>query len=757
MSTTVTSITMTTPAFVFPLHHSLSPKESSPALPRAFPPSTTTTTNTSTGHARHTSVASLSASAPTTVFPPPTQRPALQHPNPQHLEQNRLSLPPSSSSSMQASKPRSPARKHAHRRSAAISHDFLADLRLEQQKQQVDASATPLPPSPTPSRAESPCRSPSLSLGSSSTSLASVSSASTTPPSRAKVMFSPAIEFIPSHSCTTSTSTTATITPSQQQPSANESPELLAAKPSADAEITRVSPLPVSPSKRASVVSTTSTASAPAATTTYKKGKSWSFIRFRRKTDGLSLSPPPTEEEDEGEEDEDEEDEDEDLPVPRPATPPHVSHAPRATHYFTRSGTPEPVIDLDAALGPAGTPSLLSGTWTTSSFHRRTESAPGMINGTKSVDFRTFSQSMSLALDGPRRSSSSSSGMSAVGRGMKRKMSAVAEIAEERDESAIDSEDNNSSSDEAQENSSSTAESQSVETKVERRSVWEDFVSSFNAASQNYNSSSASYNSSKTYDSQRLGAKLESVEGNETTVDTRDDVLIVDEFGEAIVLGEPGPEIRHSVIDSGANSLHNSGSTSTLSEQDMLSVSAPATESPTKRQESERGGWHFRKRSHDRRKSLVVGLKNAMMKSQSVGNLLHNNSTVNLSAGSREEVRNNSSNTAAAATSPSKSNKLHRRRPSKQDAAMYWQQQQQQLQRQTKSIGGSQQGWRSHGDLPVANTEPIVGTRRHAKHASVTTTTSSTLRAGTMKNLSNGKSKNVAGRMWDWVRGIIAV
>lgn len=505
-------------------------------------------------------------------------------------------------------------------------------------------------------------------------------------------MFSSAVEFIPSHSTTTSTSTTATLTPVRMSHDFSENS------------------IPETSSQESSSIDGESLNSLDKRTGAHKKGKSWSFIRFRKKVDTLSLSPPPTEEEDEvdGVDDDVEVGYKVGFSVPRPATPPSVSHVPRATHYLTRSATPEPMIDLDAALGPSGTPSLLSGAWTTGSvFHRRTESAPGMIAGTKSVDFRTFSKSMNLALAGVPRSSGD--------RGMKYKMGAVAEIAEEVDESAIEECDRSSSS-------GSSEPLEIVDTADnKRRSIWEDFVSSL---------------SSEAKDGNQL---IDSEEFRRSAA--AEDVLIVDDSGEAVMLGEPGPEIRHSMLlesDSAGewsapSSLHNAGSISTVSDEEA----SPAAATVIARKPATSGSGLARKRSQEKRRSVVLGLKNAMMKSQSVGNLLP----------------------SAESESPSKASKLHRRLPSKHDVADLLNIQQRRHSENVSLLGLNKHGWRSQGNLPAAGTQPIISGSRHRKHASVgTTRTSSTMRAGTLKkNDSEKAGKSTAGRMWDWMKGMMRV
>ncbi|KAK9372908.1 uncharacterized protein V1513DRAFT_204395 [Lipomyces chichibuensis] len=539
-----------------------------------------------------------------------------------------LSLPP-----VEEPKQYSPSRTHAHRRSAAVSHDFLADLKHGR----IISSSVPAPHSPDvrlderdrlPSPPASPCRSSSVSLASSSAaSLASVSSTSTSPPSRLKVMFSPSVEFIPSHSSTTSTSTTTTIT---------------AARGSADLtdESARPEDQP-QPDKRRS------------------QKKSWSFIRFRRRSA-----------EAEDEDGDDDEDDDDVVPPPRSATPPRPSHA-RATHYFTGSGTPEPMIDLDAALGPAGTPPLLSGTWSSgATMHRRSESAPEMLawTGTTSVDFRTFSSSMAR-VDGSR--------------GMKRKMAAVVEVEESAEDEAAAAE-------EAQPEPVATPEPD------RRRSVWDEFVNSFAVpeAEQADNPSSPHVNPSS------------------------DEVLVVDEFGEVIVIGEPGPEIRHELTTAdNANSVHSSCPVSTFSDAPSVYSSAGS--------ETVSEILPVKSKRYSRRLSLVLNLKNAMLKSASVGNLIH--------------------------VDDHKPVKLHRRRNSKLDTITdTW----------SKELNRKPYGLRSHDNLPTTNIPPIEDPLCQSTGPAKSTSSSSSLHsrspAPTDSTQQSGKSKNMASRMWDWVRGIVA-
>ncbi|KAK9331108.1 hypothetical protein V1520DRAFT_96139 [Lipomyces starkeyi] len=574
MSTT-SSVSLSPPPFVFPLHH-----------------------------ARHESASFSCAPCPS------------------------LSLPP-----VAEPKQRSPSRTHAHRRSAAVSHDFLADLKHDR----ILSSSVPALHSPDerlgerdglPSPPASPCRSSSVSLASSSAaSLASVSSASTSPPSRLKVMFSPSVEFIPSHSSTTSTSTTTTIT---------------AAQGSADLTDELAPPIDQpQPDKRRS------------------HKKSWSFIRFRRRS---------AETEDENEDDDEDDDDDIVVPPPRPATPPRASHA-RTTHYFTRSGTPEPMIDLDAALGPAGTPPLLSGTWSSGgTMHRRSESAPEMLawTGTKSVDFRTFSSSIAR-VDGSR--------------GMKRKMAAVVEVEESAEEEAA--------AEEAQ------PEPVAVPDPERRRSVWDEFVSSFAVPEAEQADTQSSPH-----------------------VPSSDEVLVVDEFGDVVVIGEPGPEIRHELTTSdNANSVRSSCPVSTLSDAPSVSSSAGS--------ETVSEILPVNSKRHSRRLSLVLSLKNAMLKSHSVGNLIH--------------------------IDDHKPVKLHRRRSSKLDTFTdTW----------SKELNRKPYGLRSHGNLPTTNIPPIVDPLCQSTGPAKSTASSSSLHsrspAPTDSTQQSGKSKSMAYRVWDWVRGIVA-
>ncbi|KAK9354434.1 hypothetical protein V1523DRAFT_461094 [Lipomyces doorenjongii] len=582
MSTT-SPVSLSPPAFVFPLHH-----------------------------ARHDSASFSCAPCPS------------------------LSLPPTADP-----KQRSPSRSHAHRRSAAVSHDFLADLKhdriisspvtaLHSPDERLDErDRLPSPPS-------SPCRSSSVSLASSSAaSLASVSSASTSPPSKLKVMFSPSVEFIPSHSSTTSTSTTTTIT---------------AARGSADLTDESAPPLgQPQPDKRRS------------------HKKSWSFIRFRRRS-------AEAEGEDE-DEDEDEED-DEVVPPPRPATPPRASHA-RATHYFTRSGTPEPMIDLDAALGPAGTPPLLSGTWSSgAAMHRRSESAPEMLawTGTKSVDFRTFSSSIAR-VDGSR--------------GMKRKMASLVEVEEGAEEEAAAAAPAVAPAEEAQHEPVAAPEPE------RRRSVWDEFVNSFAVP---------------------VAGQAETP--SSPHVPPSDDVLVVDEFGDVIVIGEPGPEIRHEWTTSdNSSSVHSSCPLSTFSDARSVSSSAGS--------ETVSEILPVKSKRHSRRLSLVLSLKNAMLKSHSVGNLIH--------------------------IDDHKAGKLHRRRNSKLDPITdTW----------SEELSRKPYLLRSHGNPPTTNIPPIVGPLCQPTGPAKSTASSSSLHsrspAPTDSTQQSGKSKSMAYRVWDWVRGIVA-
>ncbi|KAJ8100325.1 hypothetical protein POJ06DRAFT_275432 [Lipomyces tetrasporus] len=565
-----------------------------------------------------TTTAPVSLSPPSFVFPlHPARHDAVSFPCPPcpSLPQPAVAEP----------KQRSPSRTHAHRRSAAVSHDFLADLK---QDHVISPFAPPLyPPSERdrqPSPPASPCRSSSASLASSSAaSLASVSSASTSPPSKAKVMFSPSVEFIPSHSSTTSTSTTTTITAARASSDLADEAALKPELPQSD--------------KRQS----------------HKKLKSWSFIRFRRWS---------TEEEDE----DDDEDDDEVVPPARPATPPRTSHS-RATHYFTRSGTPEPMIDLDAALGPDGTPTLLSGTWSAgAAMHRRAESAPEMLawTGTKSVDFGTFSNSISR-IDGSR--------------GMKRKMSAVVEVEESPDAETAATE--------------PPPDPVVVAEPERRRSVWDEFVNSFAIPEGEQADTPSSLFAAAS-----------------------DEVVVVDEFGDVIVIGEPGPEIRHELSDN-ANSLHNSSSVSTFSDARSVSSNADIhTVSEKSKATAKR---------HSRRRSLVLTLKNAMLKSQSVGNLLH--------------------------MDDHKPDKQYGRRHSKLDTVTG---------SSNDELGRHSHGWRSHGNLSSTNTSTVADPPCPSTTPSKSTASSSSLHsqspARTDSTQQSRKSKGMAYRVWDWVRGIIA-
>ncbi|KAK9468583.1 hypothetical protein V1512DRAFT_257439 [Lipomyces arxii] len=490
-------------------------------------------------------------------------------------------------------KQRSPSRTHAHRRSAAISHDLLADL------QAAKSMALPVVPreSSTPTASTSPPtpdltdgRSCSVSLTSSSAaSLVSVSSVSTSPPSKAKVMFSSAVEFIPSHSTTTSTSTmTSTSTVTTITP--NET---------------------LSHSSRRS----------------QKNTKSWSFIRFRRRSASDS--------------DYDEDDEDDSqLPLPRPATPPKPSPASqeiqaRSTHYFTRSGTPEPMIDLDAALGPAGTPPLLSGSWSSPAVHRRSESAPEVLwTGTKTVDFETFIAS----------SASSSSGYGA--RGMKRKMSAVVEVEEAVAEVSTEE----THTDDVFSPVTSVPE---VE-ENKRRSIWEEFVKSFESSSQ-------------------VMAEIQKTD---------------DETEE--IFGEPGPEIRHGVPEVVT-------SASTIEDLNLKSLN-PSTNTADSPQTKPR--QQSKDKKHGRQRSLVLSLKNAMLKSASVSNL-----------------------------PDTRSKKL-----------------------EDEKFGQQANGWKSEAQLPILT--DMSTTDKNSKVAGSKRITKRSLLP--VKLDEHRLKRGVAFRVWEWVRGIVA-
>ncbi|KAK9450053.1 uncharacterized protein V1518DRAFT_393047 [Limtongia smithiae] len=635
----------------------------------------------------------------------------------------------SSAGASTEAKQRSPARSHAHRRSAAMSHDFMVELQSQhdlarQQKQAPKSTDMHV------SRSMSPSPSSSVSRASSSASLASVSSTSTTPPAKAKVMFSPSVEFIPSHSVTTSTSTTATITPNHRLSA--EVPE-----PPAEASpgpVTVVAPVPrsepASPDKN------------------NKKARSWSFMRFRWKSvlDQPSSKASGTASTIESDEEEEEEDDDnaEFLALARPATPPRVSHS-STPHYFTRSGTPEPMIDLDAALGPAGTPPLLSGSWQSSASyagtHRRSESAPGLIawDGTRSVDFHTFSMSMSRQLDGPPISNPRSR--------MKRKMSAVVEI-----EEAMENEEGGEAlaaaiASERARQLQTHDESIEVPSEQRGRSVWDDFVNSFAKV--------AAEQSQDLTDS--TSPERASSPGSTSTLP--DEVLIVDEYGEAIILGEPGPEIRHiltntttatkttTLAEADGHSLQNSCSHSTLSAdvQSVESGRAGAFERELERLHS--------KKSHTRRRSLAFSLKSAMMRSKSAGNL---------ASGCEENTaiaRTLSSEISAA--SPKKG-KVRRRHSSKSQSSI-----------QTsgdEKFGRLSRGWKSLGNLTspsstfLPNEQSHAGTgphRRNPSSSSRSTLSRRSIHSGGAYTATSGvhtviHRRSFAGRMWNWISSAVS-
>ncbi|KAK9366050.1 hypothetical protein V1509DRAFT_611956 [Lipomyces kononenkoae] len=565
-----------------------------------------------------------------------------------------LALPTSAESKQQLQQRRSPSRTHAHRRSAAISHDFSAvDFKHHPVILSSSVPLLPSAPAPAPAPASppqqtdendrlpsppaSPCRSSSVSLASSSAaSLASVSSASTSPPSKLKVMFSPAVEFIPSHSSTTSTSTTATITPiSRSSSDLVDEPGLLPQD------------LPLPGDKR-------------------RSGRSWSFIRFRRRSAG-------DEDELDGDEDDDDDDEDDDddnddnvpVPPPRPATPPHASHSLATNHIFTRSATPpEPMIDLDAALGPAGTPPVLSGSWSaagsvTAGVHRRTESAPEMLawTGTKLVDFSTVSSSI-CGLDSSR--------------GMKRKMSSVVEV----EENAASDADESSASQAPAEKVLASPPDEPVEQR--RRSVWDEFVNSFAAAAAAAEDDRAVADTSQ----------------SSPHVSPTDDVVVVDEFGDVVVIGEPGPEIRHELVATSDNA--------NCTYSDVHSVSSTAG-SETLSQKSEKKPWE-----HNRRRSLIVSLKSAMLKSQSVGNLLLHSDD------------------------QQKQDKLYRRRHSKLGPL---------------PDASSEKFGSGHSNI-VEPPRPATGSSSLSSHSGLPVPMDSNTQQ-------SRKSKSMAYRVWDWVKGIV--
>ncbi|KAK9470165.1 uncharacterized protein V1510DRAFT_301404 [Dipodascopsis tothii] len=437
-----------------------------------------------------------------------------------------------------------PARTHVHRRSAAISQDFLADLNIAGAYQPRRPERLPSPPADEPpasppspaksartaechsigtttssqSRSSSPCLSSSLSIVSSSSvsSLTSEASATSTSsqPARGKVAFSHSVEFIPTHSTSTSTSTvsTATITPSPR------------ASPALPAEEAR-------PRRHK-----------------HTKVKSWAghIIRFRtHRRSSEELRPDATDRaalQDEaayfkqcrrarslgGESSEDDSDGAEGSPVPdafageAPATPPATPPRGR-TPLQQRAGnlrlpgrsTPEPVIDLDAALGPFCTPPLLGSQTAGFSFtgtslpdpvpergftrHRRSESAPETVfeSELSPVGGRTFP----LPSSGSTTTLSTATGWARSSRGMKRKMSSVVEISgntilEEESEvedapvshiSAEDSVRKASAVAKAAIEKSSALDFRQPSALVERphrRSVWEEFVQSFGGNSE---------------------------------------------------------------------------------------------------------------------------------------------------------------------------------------------------------------------------------------------------------------------------------
>ncbi|KAK9476922.1 hypothetical protein V1514DRAFT_335361 [Lipomyces japonicus] len=576
------------PAFIFPLHSHLNSSAPSPA-------------------SSSTSSSSSQFAMPVLSEPRKPKSPAYSHAHRRSTaishdyRQEQLYVPPHQPA--QVPTPVASAapvvatpkiiRGHAHRRSAAMSRDVLADIKQDQLLNQVqqrfpitgattlkvsldDLSSlprtqSPPPPSLAPARPESPCTSSASLASSSATSLVTVSSASTSPPAKAKVMFSSAIEFIPSHSTTTSTSTTTTITPSFHE--------------SASAHRNSVT----STTSRSSLSSSSSSTNSEKRRS-HKKVKSWAgnFIRFRSSSRSKQQDITTTSASSSSSSDNSESDDEEFVPPARPATPPKPSRA-RAPHYFTRTSTPEPMIDLDAALGPSGTPPLLSGArFPSSGRHKRSESAPEIHDwtyGTRSVDFKTFSDSISRAFPLPDDRNM---------RGMKRKMSVVTEeaVTEEKEE-----EDHNDDNDhdhdydrdgQGQISKSLVADfspcdqEELVNLKEEkRRSVWEDFVSSF---------------------------ATEHHPGLEKDCD--EPPALIDDFSH-VILGEPGPEIRHDL-------LLNSSSTSTTSSS--RSAETAACPNASSLPPSSAAGLATNN-NNTRRRSLVISLKNAITRSQSAGNL----------------------------------------------------------------------------------------------------------------------------------------
>ncbi|KAK9462797.1 uncharacterized protein V1516DRAFT_621660 [Lipomyces oligophaga] len=640
-ATTAVPALSSAPPFVFPLPAGQTPY-SSPS--RSSP---TSISSKSHGHSRNLSVSPFPSSLPCTSAL--SSRPASLQPS---------SLPfsnsaPSEPSLISSAKARSPARKHAHRRSAALSRDFLADLRGENIPMNSASSSAESPTLSDDRRSSSPCNSSSASIDS-SVSFPSVSSTSTTPPSRTKVMFSSAVEFIPSHSTTTSTSTTTTLTTTRLSQDLS-------------------SPEPV-----------------PQQLRTHKKVRSWSFIRFRRKNaeDGAS-----DENEYPCEDNTEDEDEEFDTAFTLPATPVSSSNI-TYTDHFMRTATPEPMIDLDAALGPSGTPPLLSGSWSGSSsytYHRRSESAPGLItwDGTRSVDFATFSRSMSRALDGPFSSSNSSGSSSGSAsalrpRPIKHQMSAVAELDESYEETMSQQHTKSDAPDAAQVPLADTEN---------RRSVWEDFVSSFNDTCVEVAPSVRS-----------------------DSADSRDAVLVVDnEEGEAVFLGEPGPAVHHDLSSSeSTDDSAECDSNSTVSDDSLklgsgCDFSTEFSSKTTIRQRSPQG----------KRRSLIFGLKHAMTRSQSAGNLLH--------IPSSEDEKDETSTSSETKTKTNSGEK----------------------------IGKNKFGSRSQGNLPVPGTPPIELPKLMEMRGAALIGSSEAHTAAQSEKFGLRrvrKPKGIASRMWDWVR-----
>ncbi|KAK9456516.1 hypothetical protein V1511DRAFT_509198 [Dipodascopsis uninucleata] len=539
-------------------------------------------------------------------------------------------------------KPRSPERRHAHRRSAAISHDFLAEIKQnggfsfpQVQPPLPPSSAPSMPlnmPPDSPQNRSSPCpsspASPSLS---SASSLVSLSSTSTSPPIKAKVAFSPSVEFIPSHSTTTSTSTTTTITPN--------------------------SPVggPPTPTFPIGNNINTESRSGRSKNNNHKKVKSWSFMRPFRGLRSSIIDDIADEEED------DDFDNDELIPAPRPATPPR-------SYAKSQYAAPEPMIDLDAALGPAGTPPLLSHSrFPSAERHRRTESAPDVMF-TKSVDFKTFSESISVAFPLPPPSS----------RGRSRKMLAVAEIdedIEEVDESIhsdseelcmnefvpIDEEIKQSSSEYA------IFEENTANKENQRQSIWMEFVKSFG------NVSTAEESEGKVSNSQ--------VYLSNASPKSTDDI--------SIILGEPGPEVRSAIEPN----LRNSISVSTLSESSSVNISDISGQSSSKQSRIKNG---FKR--HNKRHSVAMNLRNSMFRSQSVGDLLSDNL--------KEKRR--------------------------------------------LSLSKNENAWRSQGNLA---SESLNCNELDLKLMQSTPKTQ-VFTQGRIK--SNKTRKSIAGKVWEWVRGIVS-